>query len=124
MAGPPRFVPTVIGKLVKIARKRPDLTNVSSIQIHMCPWEKNSTSTKSFWMTVSGEKSRKTNRLCPINTNVAHDGSEPTITVQFYDEEKLCIHGQYLTAEEIMYHFNSFCINKGLVKKDTNTTLF
>lgn len=121
---PPKFVRAIIGDLAKVAKKRPDLTNVSSIQIHMCPWDKRSLSTKVFWSKISGERSRKTNRSCSITTSLAHNRSEPTIIVQFYDEEKLCIHSQNMLAEEIFYHFNAFCINNAAGKKDIPSTLF
>jgi len=122
---PPRFVRAVKGfELLEVARRSPNLSTVSAIDITFCPWLNNSFSTKAFWEKVNGELSRRTNRVCPIRTTCLHDNSEPKILVQFSDGEKLCLHGANLTSDELMYHFNAFCINKELSAADTPQALF
>lgn len=120
----PKLAKLVIGPLLKTSRQRPNLSHVTQINIQFCPWETNSVSTKELWIKLNGDKCRRTNRMCRFKTEVLHDGSEPMTTVTFADGEKLCLHGANLKCDEMLYHFNSFCIDKKNSAKDAPEALF
>lgn len=120
----PKVVRAVVGDLVKVAEKTPNLKSVSKIHIAMCPWNKNSASTKELWRRVSGEDVRDSNRKCVITTDMRHDDSEPAVKIEFNDGEKLLLKGANLKWDELMYHLNAFCHDKEQAMLDVPQKLF
>ena len=118
------FAKSITGELAAIAKARPDLSNISSIEITLSPWNHNSISTKEVWRKLNDEKCRKTNRFCSFKTTVEHQLDDPLIAVTFTDGEKLHLIGTYLKTSEMMYYFNSFCKKKEQAAPDTPKVLF
>ncbi|XP_071490456.1 large ribosomal subunit protein mL53-like [Diadema antillarum] len=78
---------------------------VKQVTVEFCPWERNVQSARQFLSYLGNSTMRRTNPKCIIKTNVKHDGTPPTVHVNFADGQNLLFKTSHLTLSELAQKF-------------------
>eukprot|EP00057_Strongylocentrotus_purpuratus_P004491 XP_003728816.1 PREDICTED: 39S ribosomal protein L53, mitochondrial isoform X2 [Strongylocentrotus purpuratus] len=78
---------------------------VKQITVEFCPWERNVRSIRQFLSYIGNSKVRNTNQKCALKTSIKHDGTDPTVHINYVDGQNLLFKTSHLSLSELVQKF-------------------